>query len=69
MGRPSSPARRLEDRIRELCARVGTAKDGQLDEVTGELRLALTEYLRRVQNQASATVLAWPEFPPERRRA
>ena len=61
--------RRLEDRIRELSRQLVQAKNGEFDRVLAELRLAITEHSRRVNNNTAATVLAWPEFPGDRRRA
>ena len=64
-----SPARRLEDRIRDLCQRVTSSTDGDLAHTVAELQMALREYSLRVHNKTAATVLSWPEFPRERRKA
>ena len=63
------PTRRLEDRIRELASEIAVSKDGELSGLLAELQRAITEHALRVQNKATATVLAWPQFPRERRRA
>ena len=62
-------ARRLEDRVRELAARIAAAADHELAYLTLQLQVALTEYNRRLQNKTSATILTWPDFPRERRSA
>ena len=61
------PSRRLEDRIRELGARIAAAQNGDLHKLVSELQAALTEHTLRINNKTSATVLSWPEFPRERR--
>lgn len=64
-----APSRRLEDRIRQLCIRVGEASDGNMEPAIDELQAALSEDAMRVHNKTSATVLAWPELSRDRRRA
>ena len=63
------PARRIEDRIRQLCARVTSAHDLELVKVLAELRSAIHEYTRRSENRISATVFSWRTIPHERRKA
>jgi len=46
------PSRRLEDRIRELCAVAAAAKDGELKAVHVELKSALSEHTERLRNLA-----------------
>ena len=65
---PMPEERRIEDKIRELCSQL-TKANGDFDRVLAELRLAITEHTRRINNKTSATVLSWPEYPRERRRA
>lgn len=61
-------ARRLEDRIRELCARVVYSVEPEWTETIGELQLAIVEHSRRVANlAATATVARQPEIWQERR--
>jgi len=48
---PSGP---LEARVRELCAKVVTANDGELEPAIAELRLALREHNQRLRRLAVA---------------
>lgn len=60
--------RRIEDQIRDLCARAAmSASDEELMEIAIELRVALNESLRRKGNVTLATILTWPKTRPERR--
>ncbi|HEY7098523.1 MAG TPA: hypothetical protein VH437_17485 [Terriglobales bacterium] len=61
------PSRRIDDRIRELCGRIVSANDSESETLVSELRVALSEYTRRV-DKTSAVVLSWPEFPRDRRK-
>jgi len=61
--------RRLEDRIRELCSRLSKAQNGEFARVLDELQAAMHEHALRIHNRTSATVLAWPETPRDRRKA
>ncbi len=63
------PARRLEDHIRELCARASSTEDTDLTSVLFELQLAMHEYTRRLGNRTSANLLNFPELSIERRKA
>jgi hypothetical protein len=63
------PARRIEDRIRELCAQVGSAPERELVKILSELQSTIHEYARRTENKISASVLSWRTFPRERRKA
>ncbi len=62
------PARRLEDRIRELCAHLSCASEADLVVILSELQAAITEYIRRVENKTSATILSFPNVLRERRK-
>jgi uncharacterized coiled-coil protein SlyX len=46
-------SRRLEDRIRELCAQAAVAEDAEIDLVLKELRQALAEHNRHLRNMAA----------------
>jgi len=62
------PARRLEDRIRELCARALYEKGPEWVSTVHELQLAIQEHALRVANLASAaTVVGQPQLVRERR--
>jgi hypothetical protein len=62
------PARRLEDRIRELCARALYVTGPEWHTVISELQSSIQEHALRVTNlTASATVAGKPELLRERR--
>ena len=63
------PGRRLEDKIRELCARA-VYEDGHPWRATlGELQVAIEEHVLKVANvAAAATVIGKPDVVRERRR-
>ena len=63
-----SRSRRLEDRIRDLCANATSATDGQLANTLADLQGAISEYTLRIANKTSATLLTWPDCPTERRK-
>jgi hypothetical protein len=62
------PQRRLEDKIRDLCMRVVKSSDTDFGRSFAELQAAMNEHLLRMRNKTSATILAWPEFPENRRK-
>jgi hypothetical protein len=63
------PARRLEDRIRELCAKALYLKEPEWGPAIHELQLAIQEHALRVANLATAvTVAGQPQLMRERRR-
>jgi hypothetical protein len=59
----------MEDRIRELCARVKSAPESELVQILSELNAATHEFTRRAENRISATVFSWRTVLPERRKA
>jgi hypothetical protein len=61
------PARRLEDRIRELCARALYEQDPAWSVTVAELQLAIQEHAMRVGNLAVAAVAGQPDLIRERR--
>jgi hypothetical protein len=62
------PTRRLEDRIRELCARALIEKEPAWTTTVHELQLAIREHIMRMTNKATAaTVVGKPEVFNERR--
>ena len=68
MPSPSVPQRRLEDRIRNLCARLAEEKDPLWSDVIMELQAAINEHNLRAANLAStATVARRPDLIVERR--
>ena len=62
------PARRLEDRIRELSAKAVAAKDPDaLHLVLSELQSAIHQYIERLRTTGLAILSGRREFPQERR--
>ena len=62
-------ARRLEDRIRSLCAKAVAVGSGELNPILSDLKAALHEHTERLRTMAAALPRRLPrEFPPERRR-
>jgi hypothetical protein len=64
------PGRRLEDKIRELCAQA-VYEEGHCWRATlGELQVAIEEHVLKVANtSAAATVIGRPDLVRERRKA
>jgi hypothetical protein len=60
--------RRQSDRITELCVRMVGAPGDELPALAAKLRNELAEHSLRLDNLTTATTLAWPNFPAERRR-
>jgi hypothetical protein len=61
-------ARRLEDRIRELCARALNANEAEWGATIAELQSAIQEHAMRIANLTSAATLAGqPHLVRERR--
>jgi hypothetical protein len=61
-------SRRLEDRIRELCARAVDESSPEWDTTVHQLQLAIQEHILRLANMtAAATVGGKPEVFIERR--
>ena len=62
------PARRLEDRIRELCARAVYEKGSQWSGTIHDLQRAIQEHSLRVANlTTAATIVNKPHLIRERR--
>ena len=65
---PAMPSRRLEDRIRELCARVLYEAGTDWQKTVHQLQLAIQEHSLRLRNKAAAaTVGGKPDVMIERR--
>jgi hypothetical protein len=61
VGLPSSvPSRRLEDRIRELCARALSASGAELEPLISELQAALREHNSRLRKLAADKLANFP---------
>ena len=68
MRQPKVPARRLEDRIRELCARALYTREREWSHIMRELQSAIQEHTRRVANLTTAATLGRrPDLVCERR--
>ena len=63
------PGRRLEDRIRELCAKASTASDDETVEVLRELRRALHEHARHLRAMAAEKLTGGTQATNEERRS
>jgi hypothetical protein len=65
---PAMPTRRLEDRIRELCARVLYENGTDWQKTVHQLQLSIQEHSLRLTNKtAAATVGGKPDVIIERR--
>lgn len=65
----SVPARRLDDRIRELCSEaVATDNSQAAAPILAELRSSLCEYTLRLRGRAAAILIGGSDFPIERRK-
>ena len=65
---PAMPARRLEDRIRELCARALIEKGPSFSATIHELQNAIQEHVLKISNLTTmATVAGRPHLVRERR--
>ena len=62
--------RRLDDRIRELCARVIASRNAEeLNLILPELRKAIHEATQRLRLRAVAILMGSPNQPNERRKS
>lgn len=62
-------ARRLDDRIRELCMEAVAAQTSTgAAPILAELQLAIHQYTQRIRQRAAAIFTNSPALPPERRR-
>jgi hypothetical protein len=61
------PARRLEDRIREMCARLLIEEEPKWSVTAQELQLALQEHTLRIRNLATAVFVAGTPIIERRR--
>jgi hypothetical protein len=60
-------SRRLDDRIRKLCADVVQAQENSAEEVIEELKSALREHTARLRQMAAARLTAVKGQSPDRR--
>jgi hypothetical protein len=63
-------ARRLDDRIRELCTKAVAAKDPEeVNLILSELRATIRQYMQRLKTHSVAILSGRRDFPHERRNA
>ena len=60
------PSRRLDDRIRVLCAKAASARDSEAEEVLEELKAALSEHTKRLRRLASQKLVGDGAFQEKR---
>lgn len=63
------PGRRLEDRIRELCAKAATSSDAETVQVLQELRRALHEHARHLRAMAAEKLTGGTQAHDDDRRS
>jgi hypothetical protein len=65
----SKQSRRLDDRIRKLCAKVASSRDpDELNEALPELKSAIHEAIERLRNRAAVVLSGRRDVPPDRRK-
>lgn len=62
------PSRRLEDRIRELCARALYEKEPQWGVTVLELQMAIQEHMLRIANLSAGAIAVGKPLITERRQ-
>jgi hypothetical protein len=65
----SPPQRRIEDRIRELCAKVVAATDGEREAILKELRKLLRGTTEHMRKRAASLLVEKKRLSEPRRRA
>jgi len=65
----SPPQRRIEDRIRELCAKAASATDGDLEPALQELTQLLRTTIEYMRESAARLLVEGTPLPEPRRRA
>ena len=63
------PQRRIEDRIRELCAKAVLATDGDLEPALQELAQLVRETIEHMRTSATNLLVERTPLPEPRRRA
>lgn len=55
----------IDERVKKLCAKAATAREGEVEEILAELQIALKEHARFVRFMASRTLTRMSrELPP-----
>ena len=63
-------ARRLDDRIRQLCVEAITAKSShKVQPILAELQSAIHQYTQRLRDRAATLFTNCSALPPERRKS
>ena len=63
------PSRRLDDRIRNLCAKlVGSSECHDENQILSELKVSLHESIERLRGRAAAGLNGRRDFPEDRRK-
>jgi hypothetical protein len=65
----SSPSRRLDDRIRELCSQALIASNSELDTILSNLRSALRDHAARLRKLAVKKLVRAENGQPQDRRS
>ena len=65
----SSPQRRIEDRIRKLCAKAASATDGDLEPALDELTQLLRSTIGHMRDSATRLLVGGKPLSEPRRRA
>ena len=65
----SPPQRRIEDRVRELCAKAMAATDGDLEPALQELSQLLRGTIEHMRKSATRLLVEGAPLPEPRRRA
>lgn len=63
------PQRRIEDRIRKLCAKAATANDGDLEPTLRELSQLLGATIKHMRHSATSLLVEGKPLSEPRRRA
>jgi hypothetical protein len=62
--------RRLDDKIRQLCASAVDTKNHQkVKPILSELRSAIHQYTQRLRTRAAVVITGGSDVPPERRKS
>ncbi len=62
-------ARRLDDRIRELCIAAIAANDSRVKPILAELQSLIHHYTQQLRTKAARTLTGHSGLPPERRKS
>jgi len=63
------PRRRLDDRLREICAKLRTASNGELEDSLQELLALIHRKAERLKARGGRLLLQGEQLEPERRKS